>query len=143
VSDHDLGVSEKSSYIFDWAYPSPEDETAASNFINSIAKNAGDVPHLDTLSDVKREVKEVINSSAIDNPNALKKEMNLMECMKDDSYIPKLVSSESFIHSRTSKEGHTGGPEALFGMISTYFLYIATPPMSIRYRRWIGAIPIT
>jgi hypothetical protein len=122
VSYHDFGVSEKSSYIFDWAYPSPEDETAASNYINSIARNAGDVPHLDSLSEVKREVGEVTNSSAIDNPNALKREMNLMECMKDDNYVPKLVSSESFIHSRTSKEGHTSGPEALFGMISTYSL---------------------
>lgn len=122
MSYHDLGVSEKSSYIFDWAYPSPEDETAASNYINSIARNAGDVPHLDSLSEVKREVGEVTNSSAIDNPNALKREMNLMECMKDDNYVPKLVSSESFIHSRTSKEGHTSGPEALFGMISTYSL---------------------
>lgn len=122
MGDHDLEASEKSSYIFDWAYPAPEDETAASNFINSIAKNAGEVPHLYDLSDVKREVKEVINSSAIDNPNALKKEMNLIECMKDDNYIPRQVSSESFIHSRTSKEGHTTGPEALFGMISAEFL---------------------
>jgi hypothetical protein len=122
VSDHDLGVSEKSSYIFDWAYPSLEDETAASNFINSITKSAGDVPHLDALYDVKREVKEVTISAAIDNPNALKKEMNLMECMKDDNYIPRQVSSESFIHSRSSKEGHSTGPEALFGMISPCFL---------------------
>ena len=122
MSDHDLGVSEKSSYIFDWAYPSPEDETAASNFITSIVQNAGNVPHLDRLSEVKSEVKEAINSSAIDNPNALKKEMNLMECMKDDNYVPRQVSSESFIHSRTSKEGHTSGPEALFGMISPCIL---------------------
>lgn len=138
-----MGISEKSSYIFDWAYPSPEDETAASNFIYSIVKNAGNVPHLDSLSEVKREVREIINSAAIDNPNALKKEMNLMECMKDDNYIPKLVSSESFIHSRTSKEGHASGPEALFGMMSIYFLYIVTALISIRYRQWIGAMLVT
>ena len=113
--------SEKASYIFDWAYPSPEDETAASNYINSIAKYADDVPHLNDLSEVKREVKEVMNSSAIDNPNALKKGMNLMECMKDDNYIPRQVSTKSFIHSRSSKEGHSTGPEALFGKIIPCF----------------------
>ena len=116
--------SEKATYIFDWAYPSPEDENAASKFISVITKDVKDIRCPHNLFDVMKGASEEKTSSAIDNPNALKREMTVIECMKDDNFIPRQVSLESFIHARTTKDGHATGPQALFGMSGVYFLFL-------------------
>ena len=102
-------------FIFDWAYPPPEEEAAATAFISLLSDNLKKMPCPSVLF-APEESKSPGSSQFVDHTDA-RKTLTTTDYMKDEDFVPPQIYKRSFIQARSTVEGLATGPEALFGEV--------------------------
>ncbi len=131
-SDDNAG---QQGFIFDWGYPPHEVMHAATSFMNiaaegvpqaqcapgaadpNYAKNMEALAAAAAASMPGRGSQKNVGFSLSDSQHGKgqKPKQTVTDQLKDANYEPPIVNRKSFIQQRTSADGRTVGPEALFG----------------------------